>query len=206
MCIRDRLKDILDTRFLIKETMKELSEEEDLLNMLDNNQAALKLLANVTYGYTSASYSGRMPCSDVADSIVQTGRETLERAIKTIESNSKWGAKVVYGDTDSLFVYLPGKSRAEAFKIGNAITSEITSGNPDPIRLKFEKVYHPSFLVTKKRYVGYSYENETQAEPMFDAKGIETVRRDGTPAQQKIVEKALRIMFETCLLYTSRCV
>lgn len=108
------LKDILDTRFLIKETMKELSEEEDLLNMLDNNQAALKLLANVTYGYTSASYSGRMPCSDVADSIVQTGRETLERAIKTIESNSKWGAKVVYGDTDSLFVYLPGKSRAEA--------------------------------------------------------------------------------------------
>lgn len=35
---------------------------------------------NVTYGYTSATYSGRMPCIEVADSIVQTGRETLEKA------------------------------------------------------------------------------------------------------------------------------
>jgi DNA polymerase zeta len=34
---------------------------------------------NVTYGYTSATYSGRMPCIEVADSIVQTGRETLEK-------------------------------------------------------------------------------------------------------------------------------
>ena len=33
--------------------------------------------------------------------------------------------------------------------------------------------------------------------PKFDAKGIETVRRDGIPAQQKITEKALRILFET---------
>lgn len=36
-------------------------------------------MANVTYGYTSASFSGRMPCVELADSIVQTGRETLER-------------------------------------------------------------------------------------------------------------------------------
>jgi DNA polymerase elongation subunit (family B) len=34
---------------------------------------------NVTYGYTSATYSGRMPCIEIADSIVQTGRETLEK-------------------------------------------------------------------------------------------------------------------------------
>lgn len=42
-------------------------------------QLSLKLMANVTYGYTSASFSGRMPCVELADSIVQTGRETLER-------------------------------------------------------------------------------------------------------------------------------
>lgn len=191
------LKDILATRFLMKDTMNQLKDDHDVVSMLDNRQAALKLLANVTYGYTAASFSGRMPCSDIADSIVQTGRETLERAIEFIESTKKWGAKVVYGDTDSLFVYLPGKSRSDAFKIGKEIAKEITMKNPKPVELKFEKVYHPCFLVTKKRYVGYAYEYENQINPKFDAKGIETVRRDGTPAQQKIVERALRTMFET---------
>lgn len=47
--------------------------------MLDAKQLTLKLLANVTYGYTSASFSGRMPSVEIADSIVATGRETLER-------------------------------------------------------------------------------------------------------------------------------
>lgn len=32
---------------------------------------------------------------------------------------------------------------------------------------------------------------------MFDAKGIETIRRDGNPAQQKIEEAALKILFST---------
>lgn len=41
-------------------------------------QLSLKLLANVTYGYTSASFSGRMPCVEIADAIVQFGRRTLE--------------------------------------------------------------------------------------------------------------------------------
>lgn len=40
-------------------------------------------MANVTYGYTSASFSGRMPSVELADSIVQTGRETLEKVSVT---------------------------------------------------------------------------------------------------------------------------
>lgn len=36
----------------------------------------------------------------LADSIVSKGRETLERAIKTVEATSRWGGKVIYGDTD----------------------------------------------------------------------------------------------------------
>jgi hypothetical protein len=39
-----------------------------------------------------------------------------------------------------------------------------------------EKVYHPCILQTKKRYVGFAYESPEQQVPVFDAKGIETVR------------------------------
>lgn len=67
---------------------------------MDARQLALKYISNVTYGYTSASFSGRMPNVDIADAIVLCGRKTLERAADIIESNSKWEAKVVYGDTD----------------------------------------------------------------------------------------------------------
>ena len=59
------------------------------------------------------------------------------------------------------------------------------------------QVYHPCVLLAKKRYVGFKYEKRTNTSPVFDAKGIETVRRDGTPAQQKIEEAALKILFRT---------
>lgn len=191
------LTEILETRVMVKSGMKQDRDDKTLQKLLNNRQLALKLLANVTYGYTSASFSGRMPCSEIADSIVQTGRETLERAIAYIHSVEKWGAEVVYGDTDSLFIYLKGRTREQAFDIGNEIAKAITDMNPRPIKLKFEKVYHPCVLLAKKRYVGYKYESRGQVKPEFDAKGIETVRRDGTPAEQKIEEKALKLLFET---------
>ncbi|KAI8300937.1 DNA polymerase zeta catalytic subunit [Colletotrichum sp. SAR11_59] len=194
------LGEILETRVMVKSGMKQDKDDKTLQQLLNNRQLALKLLANVTYGYTSASFSGRMPCSEIADSIVQTGRETLERAIAFIHSQERWGAEVVYGDTDSLFVYLKGRTKDQAFDIGNEIAKAITDMNPRPIKLKFEKVYHPCVLLAKKRYVGYKYESKDQVKPDFDAKGIETVRRDGTPAEQKIEEKALKILFETANL------
>ena len=191
------LGEILETRVMVKSGMKVDKDDKTLQQLLNNRQLALKLLANVTYGYTSASFSGRMPCSEIADSIVQTGRETLEKAIALIHSVEKWGAEVVYGDTDSLFVYLKGRTKDDAFRIGNEIAKAVTELNPRPIKLKFEKVYFPCVLLAKKRYVGFKYESPTQTEPDFDAKGIETVRRDGTPAEQKIEEKALKLLFRT---------
>lgn len=191
------LTEILETRVMVKTGMKTDKDDKILQSLLNNRQLALKLIANVTYGYTSASYSGRMPCSEIADSIVQSGRETLEKAIAFIHSIERWGAEVVYGDTDSLFVYLKGRTRDQAFDIGEEIAQAVTEMNPRPVKLKFEKVYHPCVLLAKKRYVGFKYEHRNQTEPEFDAKGIETVRRDGTPAEQKIEEKALKILFRT---------
>ncbi|TBU65073.1 hypothetical protein BD310DRAFT_944016 [Dichomitus squalens] len=191
------LTELLETRVMVKQAMKGAKDDKALRRILDARQLGLKFIANVTYGYTSATFSGRMPAVEIADSIVQSGRETLEKAIRIINSTTKWGAKVVYGDTDSLFIYLPGKTKEQAFRIGQDMADTITSMNPAPVKLKFEKVYLPCVLMAKKRYVGFKFENPDDKEPAFDAKGIETVRRDGVRAQQKMTETCLKILFRT---------
>lgn len=82
----------------------------------------------------------------MGDSVVSKAKETLERAIKLVESTPKWGARVVYGDTDSLFVLLKGKSKEEAFRIGAEMADAVTAANPKPVKLKFEKVMLPCIL------------------------------------------------------------
>ncbi|XP_040839831.1 DNA polymerase zeta catalytic subunit isoform X1 [Ochotona curzoniae] len=191
------LEEILKTRLMVKQSMKAYKQDRALSRMLNARQLGLKLIANVTYGYTSANFSGRMPCIEVGDSIVHKARETLERAIKLVNDTKKWGARVVYGDTDSMFVLLKGATKEQSFKIGQEIAEAVTSTNPKPVKLKFEKVYLPCVLQTKKRYVGYMYETLDQKDPVFDAKGIETVRRDSCPAVSKILERSLKLLFET---------
>ncbi|KAL9233295.1 hypothetical protein vseg_008315 [Gypsophila vaccaria] len=191
------LKEILSTRIMVKQAMKKLTASQNILHRIFNaRQLALKLIANVTYGYTAAGFSGRMPCAELADSIVQCGRRTLEHAISVVNTHDDWNARVIYGDTDSMFVLLKGRSMKEAFKIGSEIASTITAINPDPVTLKMEKVYQSCFLLSKKRYVGYSFENLNQPQPIFDAKGIETVRRDTCTAVAKTMEKSLTMFFE----------
>ena len=72
--------------------------------------------------------------------------------------------------------------------------------------LKIKLCYHKNgitevllycVLQTKKRYVGYMYESKDQRDPVYEAKGIETVRRDGCPLVAKTLEKCLRLVFET---------
>ncbi|XP_015858272.1 DNA polymerase zeta catalytic subunit isoform X3 [Peromyscus maniculatus bairdii] len=191
------LEEILKTRFMVKQSMKAYKQDRALSRMLNARQLGLKLIANVTFGYTAANFSGRMPCIEVGDSIVHKARETLERAIKLVNDTKKWGARVVYGDTDSMFVLLKGATKEQSFKIGQEIAEAVTATNPKPVKLKFEKVYLPCVLQTKKRYVGYMYETLDQKDPVFDAKGIETVRRDSCPAVSKILERSLKLLFET---------
>ncbi|KAH9284512.1 DNA polymerase zeta catalytic subunit [Echinococcus granulosus] len=194
---------LLSSRLMVKDSLKIYAQHsESLKQLLDARQLGLKLIANVMYGYTAASFSGRMPCVEVCDSIVHKGRECLERAIRLVEGDAAcqmpWtGSKVIYGDTDSLFVKLPPSVDKEtAFKLGQQIADAVTASNPAPIKLKLEKVYYPCVLETKKRYVGYAYESPSQTEPKFDAKGIETVRRDHAPFVGTILESAIRQIFD----------
>lgn len=59
------LEEILNTRFMVKQTMKTYKQDKALMRLLDARQLGLKLIANVTFGYTAASYSGRMPSVEV---------------------------------------------------------------------------------------------------------------------------------------------
>lgn len=195
------LSELIVTRAMVKEQMKKNMKSERpnkrLQRILDHRQHGLKMMANTTYGYTGASYTGRMPCVEIADSIVSKGRETLENAIDLVESRAEWGAKVIYGDTDSIFIQFKGCDRDTAFKRAYEMVSAISAANPHPIKMKFEKIYQPCVLQTKKRYCGFKFECPEQTKPEFEAKGIETVRRDCCPAAARMLEMALRIQFTT---------
>lgn len=57
---------------------------ESIKKVLITRQLAIKFFMNVMYGYTGASFSGRMPCSDIADSTVETAKSILSASIKYI--------------------------------------------------------------------------------------------------------------------------
>jgi hypothetical protein len=193
------LREILQTRIMVKKSMgrPEVQAHRGLHRLLNARQFGLKLISNVTYGYTAAGFSGRMPCAEIADAIVQSGRDTLERAIRMVEAESQWQARVVYGDTDSMFVVLPGRTRAQAFEIGRQIAARVTASNPRPVQLSMDKVYHPCTLLSKKRYMGWRWDSPTQREGVLESKGVETARRDGCPALVKTMEAVMRILFRT---------
>ena len=90
-----------------------------------------------------------------------------------------------------MFILLPGRTKAQAFQLGREMADYITTLNPYPVTLKFEKIYQPCVLLSKKRYCGYKYESDG-SDPVFDAKGTDTVRRDGCKLTAKILEKSLR--------------
>lgn len=164
---------------------------------------AIKMISNVTYGYTSATFSGRSAMPLVADAIVECGRRTLSNAISLANSwgkdeNGRWrGAEVIYGDTDSLFIRMRGRSVQEAFEFGEAFCKAVTASNPPPVHLKLEKVYKGSIMQTKKKYCGMKYESRQQKKPVFEAKGIETIRKDQCKLTQKVLRNALVTLFQS---------
>ena len=65
------------------------------------------------------------------------------------------------------------------------------------MKLQLEKIYLPCVLFAKKRYAGMMYERPPSptTRPVYDAKGIETVRRDGCGALRRLLESVLRTVF-----------
>ena len=74
--------------------------------------------------------------------------------------------------------------------LGKEAADYVSTFFQKPIKLKFEKIYHPYLLMNKKRYAGMYWTNPIKPDKM-DAKGIETVRRDNCGLVQNIVQGAL---------------
>lgn len=198
------LSELLSTRAMIKRCQKAYKKNKSVpggvIRTLEAKQLALKFISNVTYGYTSATFSGRCCCPLVADAIVEIARRTLAGAKERAEElgrGERWtGAKVVYGDTDSLFICLPGRTVGEAFDFGEEFCKSVTESNPPPVHLKLEKVYSSCMLQTKKKYCGMKFESRGQREGVWEAKGIETIRKDQCRLTQKLLRGALMTLFK----------
>jgi len=154
--------------------------------VLDALQIAYKVTANSLYGQigsrTSAIY-----LKDIAACTTATGRERIYMAKNFVESS--YGAKVIYGDTDSIFIIFPnlnedgvpvkGKAALQmAIEAGQRASREIREILPPPQVLEYEKTMFPFILLSKKRYVGNLYETDANKKPKQKSMGIVLKRRD----------------------------
>lgn len=77
--------------------MKLHKDDSTLQKVLHSRQLGLKLIANVTYGYTSANYSGRMPCVEVG-----VGKSFWELSWVMQVGKVKFLRQSAYGDSGSV--------------------------------------------------------------------------------------------------------
>ena len=107
----------------------------------------------------------------------------------------RFGAEIVYGDTDSVFIRFPGKTLDEADTLARECESVINKpGGPfaPPNYLEYEKIYEPFFLIQKKRYAGLKYSPGHEKPGVLSASGLELVRRDNAPCTPMIQEAFLQ--------------
>jgi DNA polymerase delta subunit 1 len=114
------------------------------------------------------------------------GRQMIEETRDYVEANFP-GAKVRYGDTDSVMVEFDVGDRKGQEAIdyswvqGEQAAEACTKLFKAPNDLELDKVYCPYFLYSKKRYAAKMYEKDKQGNIAFkkiDVKGLQVVRRD----------------------------
>ena len=171
--------------------------------ILDGLQLAFKVTANSLYGQLGAKTSD-IYYKEIAASTTATGRERLIIAQEYAEDVNNYPQvlangetiylknKVVYGDTDSVFVHFQtldenGKpligrdARKKSIELAIYTEKQIQKHKlRHPQFLEYEKTFDPFVLLSKKRYVGNLYETDPDK---FKRKsmGIVLKRRDNAP-------------------------
>lgn len=168
---------------------------------------AIKILMNSFYGVLG---SGGCPFYDtrLASSITMRGHDIMLTTAKWIEQA---GYKVIYGDTDSTFVWLEGDySNQQAQQIGHSLQQDINTKwqakiendhhTPCHLEIEFETHFERFLMPTirgselgsKKRYAGLK-STADGVELVF--KGLETVRSDWTELAKMFQRKLYEMVF-----------
>ena len=221
-----------DTEHIVKGDIKtwtikneDVVKVEDTFNefqkaVKDGFQLAYKVTANSLYGQIGARTSP-IYLKDIAASTTATGRNLLHLARDKVHEKFE-GAKVVYGDTDSIFVnfnakdkdgnILKGKDGLKAsIDLGVQAEEYIKGFLKPPHNLEYEKTFWPFILFSKKRYIGNKYEFDLDKYKQTSM-GIVLKRRDNADIvkyvyggvidiimNQKNLEKSIQFLKDSCL-------
>ena len=165
--------------------------------LLDAEQNAYKTTANSLYGQLG-SPTFKIRLQNLAASVTAYGRKQIMFSKDAIEKfygpeagDPRCNAKIVYGDTDSIFVSFSPKNAAgelltgrEAIVATQELTEEvgkfITGSLKAPHDFEYDKVFSPFIIFSKKRYVGNKYE-ESPDDFKETSMGIVLKRRDNAP-------------------------
>jgi len=179
------VKELIEKRMQIKEKMKNGKNIEQL----DEEQKAIKIIANATYGMFA--YPGaRWYCYECAESAAAFGRYYIKKMIKEAE---KFGFEVLYSDTDSLFV----KTKEDIEKKANDFLRQINKKLPGIMELELQGIYSTGLFVpqkigsytAKKRYALLGKEG-------IVIRGLEAVRSDWCNLAKNLQHKILELVLK----------
>ena len=179
------------------------SEGTPMYGVYNGQQLAYKISMNSVYGFTGAS-KGMLPLLAIASTVTMRGRQMIEETKNYVEANFP-GAKVRYGDTDSVMVEFDvgGRTGQEAidysWQLGEQASEQCTKLFKEPNELELEKIYCPYFLYSKKRYAAKMYEKKGDdvVFKKIDVKGLQVVRRDNCPYVREVCKDILETILET---------
>lgn len=184
------INELLSERQKIKMDMKKLEPGSLEFNLLNNRQMALKTIANASYGYYAFPAS-KWYSKECAESITSFGRYWIRKIMDEAESS---GFKPIYGDTDSAFLGLDGKSKEELLKF----LEEINSKLPGIMRMELENFYKRGIFIPKEIGGGVAKKRYALIDESGNLKirGLEKVRRDWSELSKRTQEGILRLVLE----------
>ncbi|WP_179092148.1 DNA polymerase II [Pseudomonas putida] len=170
---------------------------------------ALKIIMNAFYGVLGSS-GCRFFDTRLASSITLRGHEIMLRTRELIEAQ---GHTVIYGDTDSTFVWLRrAHGQQEAAQIGRALVDHVNQwwrehvreayGLQSVLELQYETHYKRFLMPTirgaeegsKKRYAGLVTRADGSDEMIY--KGLETVRTDWSLLARQFQQELYSLIFQ----------
>jgi len=186
-----------------KQAKKDMARAEGtpMEAVYNGKQLAYKISMNSVYGFTGAS-KGMLPLVAIASTVTMRGRQMIEETKNYVEANFP-GAKVRYGDTDSVMVEFDVGNRTGqdaidySWHLGEEAAEQCTKLFKAPNDLELEKVYCPYFLYSKKRYAAKMYEKNKLGVIAFkkiDVKGLQVVRRDNCPYVREVCKDILDLI------------